>query len=382
MSKLRILHVIGGGEFGGAEQHILNLASTFPADDVEVAVVCFYDALFASELKKAGIQVITLDQFGRFDLRLLLALRRTFQTFQPNIIHTHGIKANFFSRLASRAMHIPLVTTVHSSLRYDYAGAIAYVIVSMMERGTRLWNRHYIAISGAIAEILRKQGVPGEQISVIYNGTDLSPYRQTQLRESDRSRLRAEWGIPQNAFLFGTVARFVPVKGLPILIDAFAHLLREQATDAKGAQPYLVLVGDGSERTMLETKVREAGLEEHVRFAGFRQDIPACLHACDVFVHSSLYEGLGYTLIEAMASEVPVVASNVGGVKEFVFHEQTGLVVQPGDAAALAHEMNRLLQSEELRSQLAKIALDHVEHKFTIEQMTRDILALYQKLLS
>ncbi|MGG3886383.1 glycosyltransferase [Brevibacillus panacihumi] len=382
MSKLRVLHVIGGGEFGGAEQHILNLASTFPADEVEVAVVCFYDALFAGELKKAGIQVITLDQFGRFDMRLLLALRRTFQTFRPTIIHTHGIKANFFSRLASRAMQIPLVTTVHSSLRYDYAGALAYVIVSLMERGTRLWNRHYIAISKAIAEILRKQGVPDEQISVIYNGTDLSPYRQNQLRESDRSRLRAEWEIPQDAFLFGTAARFVPVKGLPLMVDAFARLLREQSGDAKDSLPYLVLIGDGPERTLLENKVRELGLEERVRFAGFRQDIPACLHACDAFVHSSLYEGLGYTLIEAMASEVPVVASHVGGVKEFVFHEQTGLVVQPGDTAALAREMNRLQQSEELRSRLAKNALEHVEDTFTIEQMTRHILDLYKKLLS
>lgn len=381
MSKLRVLHVIGGGEFGGAEQHILNLVSTFPAEEVEVAVVCFYDALFASELRKAGIQVLTLDQFGRFDLRLLRALRKTFQDFQPTIIHTHGIKANFFSRLASRALGIPLVTTVHSSLRYDYAGALAYAIVSLMERGTRLWNRHYIAISEAIAEILRSQGVPAKQISVIYNGTDLTPYRQTQLRESDRDRLRKEWNIPDDAFLFGTVARFVPVKGLPYLIDAFAQLLAESDEDLTHA-PYLVMVGDGSDRPLLEDKVRELGLESRVRFAGFRQDIPACLHACDGFVHSSIYEGLGYTIIEAMASEVPVVASHVGGVKEFVFHDQTGLIVQPGDVQGLTREMKRLLESSELRNKLADNALENVERTFTIEQMTKQIIALYKKLLT
>lgn len=380
MSKLRVLHVIGGGEFGGAEQHILNLVSTFPTDQVEVAVVCFYDALFASELKKAGIQVITLDQFGRFDLRLLRALRKTFQDFQPTIIHTHGIKANFFSRLASRAMRIPLVTTVHSSLRYDYNGALAYVIVSLMERGTRIWNRHYIAISEAIAEILRSQGVAAKQISVIYNGTDLTPYRQTQLRESDRKQLRKEWDIPDESFLFGTVARFVPVKGLPYLIDAFARLVAETSGDHLHA-PYLVLIGDGPERTMLEEKVHELGIASRVRFAGFRQDIPACLHACDAFVHSSIYEGLGYTIIEAMASEVPVVASHVGGVKEFVFHDQTGLIVSPGDVDGLAREMKRLLHSSELRHTLAANALEQVERTFTIEQMTKQIVELYRKLL-
>ncbi len=368
--------MIGGGEFGGAEQHILNLVTTFPAEEVEVAVVCFYDSLFASKLRQAGITVVTLDQFGRFDLRLLRGLRDAFQSFQPAIIHTHGVKANFFSRLASRGLHVPLLTTVHSFLRYDYASPLAYAIVSMMERGTRQWNRHYIAISEALASILRDQGVPGRDISVIYNGMDLSPYRQTQSREEDRSRKRREWDIPADAFLFGTVARFVPVKGLPVLVDAFAKLQKET-----GSPSYLVLVGDGPEREGLENQVKLLGLESHVRFAGFRQDIPACLNAFDGFVHSSYYEGLGYTIIEAMASEVPVIASHVGGVKEFVFHEQTGLVVEPGDSSALALAMRQLKESAQLREAMVKRALEKVENSFTIELMTEKILALYRKLI-
>ncbi|MCM3591187.1 glycosyltransferase [Brevibacillus borstelensis] len=379
MNKLRVLHVIGGGEFGGAEQHILNLLSSLPADEVETAVVCFYDSLFASELRKAGVPVIALDQFGRFDVRLLQALREVFRSFGPHLIHTHGVKANFFSRLASRGSGATLLTTVHSSLRYDYAHPLAYALVSLMERGTRRWNRHYIAISEAIAEILHKDGVPREQISVIYNGTDLSPYRQTHLRASDRASLRAEWGIPADAFLFGTVARFVPVKGLPLLVDAFAQLAREMQ---EGPIPYLVLVGDGPERAVLEAKVREHGLEERVRFGGFRQDIPACLHACDAFVHSSLYEGLGYTIIEAMASEVPVVASHVGGVKEFVTHKQTGLAVSPGDVAGLTEAMKTILQSPDLRERLVHNALTLVEQTFTIQHMAEQTLALYRRLLS
>ncbi|WP_312111415.1 glycosyltransferase [Brevibacillus reuszeri] len=376
MGKLRILHVIGGGEFGGAEQHILNLVSTFPTDEIEVAVVCFYDSLFASKLRDAGITVITLNQFGRFDVRLLRALRSIFFSFQPAIIHTHGIKANFFSRVASRGMKVKLLTTVHSALRYDYSGSLAFVIVSIMERGTRLWNRHYIAVSEALAENLRGQGVPASDISVIYNGMDITPYRQEQQRASDRSRLRAEWNIPDDAFLFGTVARFVPVKGLPILLEAFAQVVKEQEKT-----PFLVMIGDGTEREHLEAKVRELNLDEHVRFTGFRQDIPTCLHALDGFVHSSLYEGLGYTIIEAMASEVPVVASNVGGVKEFVYPRETGLVVEPGNPGLLAEAMQELHASAELREKLTSHALKKVEETFTIQQMTEKILTLYRKLL-
>jgi glycosyltransferase involved in cell wall biosynthesis len=377
MNKLRVLHVIGGGEFGGAEQHILNLLSSFPPDAVEAAVVCFYDSVFAAQLRKAGISVITLHQYGRFDLRLLQALRKTFAAFQPDIIHTHGVKANFFSRLAARGMVSSLVTTVHSHLRYDYTNPLAYLIVTLMERGTRHFNRHYVAISGAIAEILQREGVPAERISVIYNGMDLSPYRQNHFREEDRARLRQEWNIAPDAFVFGTVARFVPVKGLPVLLDAFSRLVRDRQDRPVG----LVLVGDGPERPLLEAKVKEHSLEQHVRFAGFRRDIPACLHAFDAFVHSSLYEGLGYTIIEAMASEVPVIASNVGGVKEFVRHEQTGLLVEAGDSDGLAKAMERLAQSEELRETMVREALQTVEAMFTMERMAEKTVALYRNLL-
>lgn len=377
MSKLRVLHVIGGGEFGGAEQHILNLVSTFPAEEVDVAVVCFYDSLFAKKLREAGIKVIALNQFGRFDIRLLQALRQTFLSFGPAIVHTHGVKANFFSRLAALGMNVPLLTTVHSALRFDYAGTLAYAIVSLMERSTRHWNRHYIAVSGAIADDLRAQGVKNSQLSVIYNGMDLSPYQQDQLREADRKRFRAEWNVPGDAFLFGTVARFVPVKGLPILLDAFHTFAQNNGNDA-----YLVMIGDGPERPLLEAKAQELGIVDRVRFAGFRQDIPSCLHAIDGFVHSSLYEGLGYTIIEAMASKVPVVASNVGGVKEFVFQERTGLLVEPTDPAALSQAMERIWTEPALRETLVQNALEKVEATFTIQQMTADILTLYRKLLN
>jgi glycosyltransferase involved in cell wall biosynthesis len=377
MSKLRVLHVIGGGEFGGAEQHILNLLSAFPTDQVEAAVVCFYDSVFAEQLRKAGIPVVTLNQYGRFDLRLMRALRKTFRAYGPDIVHTHGVKANFFSRIAARGMTIPLVTTVHSNLRYDYNNPLARLVVSAMERSTRPWNDHFVAISGAIGEILLQEGVPAKQLSVIYNGMNLAPYRQTANRAEDRTRLHAEWGISPQEFVFGTVARFVPVKGLPVLLEAFARFVRQ----APEQPARLVLVGDGPERPLLETKVKEFQLEQLVCFAGFRHDIPACLHAFDAFVHSSFYEGLGYTIIEAMASEVPVIATNVGGVKEFVKHEQTGLLVEAADVHGLSAAMERMAAEAQLRGQLVSQALQAVESTFTIEQMADKTINLYRSLV-
>lgn len=378
-SKLRILHVIGGGEFGGAEQHILNLIQAFPKEEAQVAVVCFYDSVFASRLREAGIEVIPLHQFGRFDLRLLQGIKDAVHTYQPDIIHTHGIKANFFTRLAVKRSVPVLITTVHSNLRYDYDSQLAYFAVSWMERLTRHYNKHYIAISGAIGELLRHDRVPPEAISLIFNGIDLSPFRQTQLKAADRERLLTEWDLPQDAFIFGTMARFVPVKGLHLILEAFAQLL---AKTPEPASYRLVLVGDGPERSRLEELTAKLNLSEYVRFPGFRQDIPTCLHAFDTFVHSSLYEGMGYTIIEAMAAEVPVVASNVGGVKELVFAEQNGLLVSPNSVPELVQAMERLAADPQLRARLAEAALHKVEETFTISQMARQTLELYRKLLA
>jgi glycosyltransferase involved in cell wall biosynthesis len=376
-NRVRVLHVIGGGEFGGAEQHILNLLTSLPKDEVEATVVCFYESTFAAKLREAGIPVVVLDQYGRFDFRLLGGLKRTIERFQPDIVHTHGVKANFFTRLAAGKSRALLITTVHSYLRYDYTNPLAYLLVSLMERGTRARNDHFIAVSQAIRQILQKEGVAADKISLIYNGIHIARFRRTEQRQSDRERLFAEWQLPPEAFVFGTVARFVPVKGLPLMIEAFAKLCSRDP-----ARPYrLVLIGDGPERSALEQTAERYGVAKLVRFTGFRQDIPACLHAFDAFVMSSIHEGLPYTILEAVASEIPVAATAVGGIKEFIQSGETGLLVPSGSERELAEAMYSLANDSALRAKLVNASLAQLEQTFTIEKMAAKTYSLYQSLL-
>ncbi|MGD8188702.1 glycosyltransferase [Brevibacillus ginsengisoli] len=373
-TKMRILHVIGGGEFGGAEQHILHLLKSFPQDEVEATVVCFYDSLFAEKLREANIPVIPLTKFGRFDIRVMRSLRQIIKDWKPDVVHSHGIKANFLARLAAYGLPPFVLTTVHSSLRYDYENPLVYRIVSLMERSTRALNQHYIVVSKAIGEILQQDGVASNQISLIYNGINLAPFQQSDNREQDRARLLREWGVPEQAFIFGSVARLVPVKGFHYLLEGFALFLQQQTSH----DYHLILVGDGTERSSLEKLAVQLQIDQHVHFAGFRQDVPNCLHTFDVFVHSSIYEGLGYTLIEAMAADVPVIASSVGGVTEFVFPEETGLLIPPENPQSIANAMQRLAESSSLREELVSRADQLVQSTFTIEQMAAQTLELYR----
>ncbi|MBO8164471.1 MAG: glycosyltransferase [Brevibacillus sp.] len=375
-SKTRVLHVIGGGEFGGAEQHILNLLSSIPQDEFAAQVVCFYDSVFAGKLRDAGIPVVVLNQYGRFDIRLLGGLKQVMRSYQPDIVHSHGVKANFFARLAARGSGSAVLTTVHSYLRYDYVQPLAYLIVSLMEKLTRPLSHHFIAVSTAIQDILHKEGIAREKVSLIYNGINIKPFRCTGQREVNRTRLRSEWGIPEDAFVYGTVARFVPVKGLSYMIEAFAQAAKRLAP----LSARLVMIGDGPERSLLEETAERLGVREQVVFTGFRSDIPACLHTFDAFVMSSLHEGLAYTVLEAVASEVPIVATAVGGIKEFVEPERTGLLVPSASADQLAQAMQRIAEDADLRAELAAAAFYKLKQSFTIEQMTAQTVALYRSL--
>lgn len=374
-SKLRVLHVIGGGEFGGAEQHILNLLTSFSEKQVDAAVVCFYDALFARKLREAGIKVTTLHTYGRFDFRILQGLKQKIIAMNPDIVHTHGVKANFMGRLATRTMDCATFTTVHSNLKYDYVSPLASFVATLMEKQTRRWTDHFITVSQALQTVLLEDGIPKEKTSVIFNGMDVTPFR-SEHKAKVRAMLREEWQLPQDAFVFGNVGRIVQIKGLPYLLQAFAQVL---ANTQNHSNLYLAIIGDGVERPALEDQVHQLGIAERVRFVGFRTDVPRCLQALDMYVHAALYEGLGYTIVEGMAASLPVIATDVGGVSEFVISEETGLLVPAAAADQLAEAMIRLWQDKELQRRLVDTATEMIDREFTIDQMAEQTIDLYQQ---
>ncbi|CCF12231.1 glycosyl transferases group 1 family protein [Brevibacillus laterosporus GI-9] len=374
-SKLRVLHVIGGGEFGGAEQHILNLLTSFSKKQVEAAVVCFYDALFARKLREAGIKVTTLHTYGRFDFRILQGLKQEIIAMNPDIVHTHGVKANFLGRLATRSLDCTTFTTVHSNLKYDYVSPLASFGATLMEKQTRRWTDHFITVSKALQTVLIEDGIPQEKTSVIFNGMDITPFRIENKAEV-RATLREEWEIPADAFVFGNVGRIVQIKGLPYLLEAFAQVL---ASTQNHSNLYLAIIGDGVDRPALEDQARQLGIAERVRFVGFRTDVPRCLQALDMYVHAALYEGLGYTIAEGMAASLPVIATDVGGVGEFVISEETGLLVPPAQAGVLAQAMLRLWQDHKLQLRLVNNSTEMIDREFTIEQMAEQTIHLYKQ---
>jgi len=364
----RALHVIGGGEFGGAEQHIIQLLSLLPHYGYMGKVVCFYEAEFSQTLRKQGIEVEVL-QHGRFDFRLLSSLKRIFSMEKPDVIHTHGVKANFFGRLAAKNLEIPLVTTVHSILRFDYQNNLAFLVASNMEKWTRPLNDQFIAISHSIEESLLNEGVPQDKISIVHHGIDFDRY------SSGKSILREELSLPEDAYMIGVVSRLVEAKGIEYVLEAMPMILKDKPT------AHLIIVGTGPYEQHLKKLTADLEIQDHVHFIGFRKDIPDLLHSFQCFVSASLSEGLGLNVLEAMAASVPVVVSGVGGILDFTEDEVNGLLIPLRSSTDIAIKILTLMQDDDLSRQLVHNAVERVKTHFSLDSMGKKTADVYQKLI-
>lgn len=369
--NMKVIHVIGGGEFGGAEQHILELLTILHRKSIEPQVVCFYNSTFAQELRKRNIPVFVIDQLPKMDYRLVKEIRKVFIRENPVLIHSHGVRANFLCRLAARPLpNIPVITTIHSVLRYDYPNPVSYFLASRMEFWTRQWNQHYIAISKSIRKLLLKEGVKPEQVSLIHHGIAIEEFDIAEQKEQIRQSL----GLPADAFIVGTVSRLVPIKGLGDLMESLPLVLKEYPNF------HWLAVGDGPEKEPLLQLAREKGIENHVHFIGFRQDIPRCLKAMDAFISTSYSEGFGLSVIEAMAAKVPVISTPVGGISDFLLDRVNGLAVPAHRPDEIARCLIQLYQDNHLGNKLVNKAYQLVSENFTLEIMAEKTLYLYENL--
>jgi polysaccharide pyruvyl transferase CsaB len=376
---VKVIYVIGGGEFGGAEKHILDLLIEIKQHGVQGKVICFYEAEFSQALRERGIEVTVLD-YGRFDARLAKGLRRVFREEKPDLIHTHGVKANFFARLAAKDLaDVPLVTTVHSLLRFDYENYLSYRIVSWMERVTRRYNSHYIAVSRSIGDSLLAEHIPPEQLTIVHHGIDVERFRPGEEGDEEqlarKRALRAEWGVPEDAYVIGSVGRLVKIKGIDYAIRAMTQVVKAEP------RAHLVIIGQGPEEARLRELTAELGLDKHVTFGGFRSDIPDCMRAFDCFISPSQSEGLGLNILEAMATRLPVVITSVGGIRDYAIEGVNARIVQTCSSEDLADKLIQVISDPKRAAQLAATAREFVVEHFSMQSMGSNTVNVYRRLL-
>jgi glycosyltransferase involved in cell wall biosynthesis len=229
----------------------------------------------------------------------------------------------------------------------------------------------FIAASTAIERILRADGIPASRIVTVHEGIDAD-----RIAHIEPASVHEALWLPTQAPVVGNVAALVTHKGHRHLIDAAAILLRD-VPDAR-----VVILGDGELRATLEHQVKQLHLEKHVLLPGFREDVLALLKGFDIFVMSSETEGLGTSILDAMACGKPVVGTNTGGIPEVIEDGVTGLLVEPRHPEALAEAITILLRDDGLRTRMGAAGLARVREHFTVDRMIEATIAVYEQVLS
>lgn len=372
----RIVQVIDGLGRGGAEQLLVAYAPELKRIGYDVKVVALQvkdGNPQAERLQEAGIPVTLhrVDKLRRVDQ--LWGAVRAIRALRPDIVHAHLQFANIAAGLSRLALGVPAVATLHTI--EDRAG--------LNRSGRRLWlmNRtlasfvdRVICLSPASAEAARQNGLTRARLEILGNGIDLSAY-DAPPRQS-RAQLRSQLGIAQDAPLIITVAVLRPEKGVDRLVAAMP-LIRDSCPAAQ-----LLVVGDGPESARLQEQVSALGMDDAVRLAGFRNDVPDLLRAADIFVLPTLGDALPTVVMEAMAARLPVVASDVGGLSDMVTQDVEGALVPPDDVPALAAAIERLLRDTEARRKAGDAARLRAERDFSLHEQVRLLAAIYEDLIA
>ncbi len=341
-SRTRVLWLAKGLGRGGAERLLADCARYRARDqyDIEVAYVLPWKDALRPELEKLDIRVHCLDGGRAWDPRWVLRLRRLVRKGRYDIVHTHMPIPAVAARLVLGRHRPVLVHTEHNVWpRYHWATRWA-------NAATYGRNEAVIAVSHAVAGTV---AVPRVPLTVIHHGVAAEDF---QGPDSSRARARALLDLPASAFVVGTVGNFTPKKDQRTLLRAFAILLESQP-DAQ-----LVLVGTGPLERELQQLASALRIADSVRFTGMRDDVPHVLPAFDVFVLTSLQEGLPIALVEAFAAGIPAVATDAGGTGEVLTDGQEGLLVPPARPELVAEALERFAGDPRLRAEFSVKALE------------------------
>lgn len=366
MDKIKVLHVTFDMAIAGTEQVIRQLVENTDKARFDCEIMCIDGKIgeLGQVLAEKGFKLHTLKRKASgLDFELIKQLRAFVKENNIQVLHCHQYTPYVYGLFSSFGTKAKVIFTEHGRFypdSYKWKRMLLNPVLS-------LFTAHITAISKATAEALVKyENFPRRKVQVIYNGinVDTESFK-------DEGDLKEELHIPADAKVLGTISRLDPIKNQPMMIEAFAEVLKSHPNT------YLLIVGDGPERQKLETLCKTLKVENKVLFTGFKVNPQRYFNIIDIFLLSSLSEGTSMTLLEAMAFEKPSVVTDVGGNPEIVVDGETGLVTPTKNSDQFSASINKLLSTSDLEKLLGIAAKDRYSKIFTANAMTNKYSNIY-----
>ena len=362
------LHIDSARTWRGGQNQVLLTVNGLRAIGQRAALVAHPDGELRRRASE-GLELIPLAPRMEMDLHAAWKLARVIKRLRPDVLHAHDPHG---VAMAALALSLGAASVRTHGTRAPALVAARRVDFHLKGHSLSQWKHRqvdcFIAASRAIHDMLLHDGVPPDRVVTVHEGIDVD-----HVLAAPRVDVHSEFFLPHGAPIVGNVAALVPHKGQRHLIEA-AHLVVRDIPDAR-----FVILGEGELREHLEKRVQEHHLEKHVLLPGFRMDVLGCMKSFDVFVMSSVTEGLGTSLLDAMACSLPIVATTAGGIPEIVEDGETGLLVPPRDHHALARAITQLLGDRSARHRMGLAGFERVKARFTVERMVDETAAVYAR---
>jgi glycosyltransferase involved in cell wall biosynthesis len=369
---MRIIHTISSYDVFGPEKTTINECLALSTMGWDCGIVNFWESAdipFTAKVRAASIPYQCFVSRSKFDRASIHSLWRVLRTTACEMVHSHGYKADLYSLFTARLAGVPVVTTIHGWTSENLK-------VRLYERlQAFLWRffDRVICVSESYRKVAQALGVPSKKLVVVHNAIQapsLPAISPLQARIATRNAL----GIPGSHIVVAIIGRLGVEKGHRYLLEAASRVLHVRRDVA------FLIVGDGAERSALETEARRLQLAGNVIFAGHRNDMPSIYAAIDILAITSLREGLPNALLEAMLNAKPVVAMAVGGIPEVIRTREEGVLVPAGDVACFASELLRLIADRDARQDIGSNARARILDQFLFPRRMERIRSLYQEL--
>ncbi len=370
---IKVINIISDTNIGGAGKCVINFSKNYDEKNYEIVVVLPKGSALVKELEGTSVKIIEIDGLKdkSLDFKSLFKLKKIIKQEKPDIVHTH---ASSIARIAARMV---------KGTRVIYTRHCAYPVSNRIKKGighflyknvNEYFSDRIIAVGNAAEQNLLDGGISKEKIDTFFNGVE----KINVISEEEKRKLRNKYGIADDEFVVGIVARLEFVKGHETFIDAANILLKEKKVKAK-----FFILGTGTEEEKLKAKVKDMGLEKDIIFTGFIRNVGEYLNIFDVQVNCSFgTETSSLSLLEGMSIGVPAVASDYGGNPYLIFNNENGFIVPTQSPEATADAIYKILANENIRKQMSEKSKEIYNEKFTIERYVNNVQNVYKKVLN
>ncbi len=367
--KKKIAHVTYDMNIGGAEQVIYNLIENADQSKYDLSVLCLERSIgpFGIRLKEKGYDVVAFNRKPGFDISLVNQMHNYLINHNIDILHCHQYTPYIYGLFASFFTRAKIIFTEHGRFHPDKRKFKRVLLNPILN----IFTDYVTAISSATRHaVIEFENFPRNKVRVVYNSIDPTLY----MSPADEN-LRGSLGISLKDYVLGSVARLDTIKNHKMMIKALERVRRVSPDTC------LIIVGDGPEMEDLKSFTASLGLSSKVIFTGFKEDIHNYMKIFDIFLLTSFSEGTAMTLLEAMASSIPCIATEVGGNPEIVNDAETGFIVPNDDEKALSEKILVLLRNQALQKNMGLAGRKRFEEKFTVDKMVTAYEAIYENLV-